>query len=478
MGSNLNFYVSTAVEEWRENVRHCVYLTDVDCHLYAVVSIRARYPRQHWVLFREVPRLHAYSWYFAPSYTLEQQEPGETRWHTFDIPDWRYCMKLYWYLFGYRHGLRSPSTSPLFEAHYEGPEAEWPPEPIPVPVLWTVENPIFRTGNHYSFWAYKHWWCMVPAQGRLTMWQYRDGSMHHVDEEHDPIPGLGVWADADARLDITGRYIHVAAFLVHPYPQKHQVRYYLFDLETRLWDLPRLIVEPRNVSGQKYSVNITVSNILDPAFYYTEFPGSYAQIHAIVYYEGNPRVPARVLDPAYRQMWYSTAAYDPTSNAIIAAGVDNAYSLHARWTDGLGYWSMLKTFTDQSVNQCMHAVSGNLDHWNIGSTARYWGLNYHRYIPPWDSFPSIVPPSTQYANCITPVGIADHLLLPYRAADARLAIRYRDPDLKWHESQYYEHVIYSNLAATHAEPDVTSYLYRPFGPGNCALFAAYDPWAS
>ncbi len=52
--------------------------------------------------------------------SVEQQEPGDTLTHTFEIPDWAFCHTKYFAFRGTVAGVLSPSVSPIFRHHHPG----------------------------------------------------------------------------------------------------------------------------------------------------------------------------------------------------------------------------------------------------------------------------------------------------------------------------------------------------------------------
>lgn len=57
---------------------------------------------------------------FVAWQSVEQNEPGDTLSHTFEIPDWTFCQTKWFVFRGTINGELSPSVSPVFEHHHIG----------------------------------------------------------------------------------------------------------------------------------------------------------------------------------------------------------------------------------------------------------------------------------------------------------------------------------------------------------------------
>lgn len=473
-----NWYITAAFETWVDNTRHCVYNTDVPVHQYMIVSPVKRFPRTRWVWFRGISQQHGVSWHFVPEYTIEQQELGDTLIHTFDIPGWAYCNILYWYMIADKDGFRTPSVSPIFEAHYTGGTPPPLPVPLPIPVSWAVADPRIRCGNRYTFWARDKWYIFVPTSTVLTMWTYDAGVITRQDQAHEPLAVGGAWVDADARLDAIRQDLHVGAFLLRPSGTLNAIDYVIFDTRLNAWGALNLIATPARTAGCYTSISLTIDASADPTFWYTNSPTVFSTINAIIYNGGFPDPPVVVLTAAYNMFWYTTAYHDLISGDRAVAAVTNTYWLHTRRRSNFGVWSPQVTFTDRSLNLSHHSLSANDGHFDLANIARYFALDYHRDVPPWDNFPGMVPATNQYANSLTNVGAPNQLLIVYKGNDNQLWSLYRSPDLAWHPPDHYPFPVGSTLAATHAEPDVASCIWQSAPPNNITFFAFYEPWAT
>lgn len=95
--------------------------------------------------------MHGNRYFCFTAYTdNEQEEAGDTTIHTFIKHNWPHCQTRYFYFIGTRFGLPSPSTTPVFEKHFNQAEAPPPPEHMdelvsiepqfyvfPGPYVWT-----------------------------------------------------------------------------------------------------------------------------------------------------------------------------------------------------------------------------------------------------------------------------------------------------------------------------------------------------
>jgi len=104
---------------WEDSLLKVALRTDVDAHL--------------WLYWTDVEtRMHlredtdsGVRWKWAPRFCIvelnavEQNEPGDTEWHTFAFGPWTECQTRWWIFAGYIGGVQSPSVSPIMKAHYQ-----------------------------------------------------------------------------------------------------------------------------------------------------------------------------------------------------------------------------------------------------------------------------------------------------------------------------------------------------------------------
>jgi len=121
MPSNL-WLTTEYAHSWLENLLYVACVTDVPCHLWLRWTDKEEHihPRQkdrRGVLFLSVP-----DYCFVEWQEVEQNEAGDTIHHTFNFDTWGTCQRRWWHLRGQIGGADSPSTSPIFTAHYEEQE--------------------------------------------------------------------------------------------------------------------------------------------------------------------------------------------------------------------------------------------------------------------------------------------------------------------------------------------------------------------
>jgi hypothetical protein len=244
------------------------------------------------------------------------------------------------------------------------------------------------------------------------------------------------------------------------------------------WGVPNLITEPATSSGALLWVNITLDADADPTFWYNHATTNRISIYCIIYNHAIPDPPFPAISIAYLVCNYHSAYHDLVSGIRGVIASQSTYRLRARSRDSLGLWSPVELFTDPCTNFNELSLSANDGHLDIANPGRYFQLDYHRYIPPWDNFPAMQPPSCRFTNAITNQGAPDQLLLVYKDNAGKLAYMWRSPDLAWHVPVQFDIPTPTALAATHAEPDVTSCAWHGPGFDRVSFFAFYDPWAA
>lgn len=91
--------------------------SDAPCHLWC--RLTRIQPQKH-----PIPEYRRGVWFnseiyfcFDSYWDIEQNEPGDTTSHSFTITDWPYCTTLWFYFWGERAGVPSPSESCVFKYH-------------------------------------------------------------------------------------------------------------------------------------------------------------------------------------------------------------------------------------------------------------------------------------------------------------------------------------------------------------------------
>lgn len=151
-----------------------VVTTDIPCHLY--MRWTTTEPRKHpSEVFRRGIRLMAgVRWCFVSFKENEQEEEGDTLVHTFIKPDWPVCETRWFYFYGQKQSIESPSASPIFHLHRERiglqliflePWSEYAPPPPPMELIflepWTEWGVIppppmeLKYSEPWSEWGYR-----------------------------------------------------------------------------------------------------------------------------------------------------------------------------------------------------------------------------------------------------------------------------------------------------------------------------------
>lgn len=91
--------------------------TDIPCHLWLYWTeyqplMHLREKTRRGVNFMSIP-----DYCLVNYHIIEQNEAGDTEWHTFDFNTWPDCEFRYWFYKGQEGGVASPSTSPIYRAH-------------------------------------------------------------------------------------------------------------------------------------------------------------------------------------------------------------------------------------------------------------------------------------------------------------------------------------------------------------------------
>jgi len=118
-GQPPRWYMVEYHHAWEDSLLKVALRTDVDAHL--------------WLYWTDVEtRMHlredsdsGVRWKWAPRFCIvelnavEQNEPGDTEWHTFNFGPWTECQTRWWIFAGYINSVQSPSVSPIMKAHYQ-----------------------------------------------------------------------------------------------------------------------------------------------------------------------------------------------------------------------------------------------------------------------------------------------------------------------------------------------------------------------
>lgn len=93
-------------------------LTNNPCHLTCYYTAKEPVRHRTSLVKRGVALPWGAYFCFAAWNSVEQQEPGDTLIHTFEVPDWSYCQTKWISFRGTVAGEISPSVGPLIKKHY------------------------------------------------------------------------------------------------------------------------------------------------------------------------------------------------------------------------------------------------------------------------------------------------------------------------------------------------------------------------
>lgn len=129
--------------------------TDIPCHLYCRLTETKPQIHLQSVLRRGAPFMSELRFCFTSFEDNEQAEAGDTLTHTWEKPNWGFCVTKWCYFFGSVTGIYSPSTSPFFEHHNT---FVIPPYGVFGPVIEEraydnqgLGDPIYVSGNIWAF---------------------------------------------------------------------------------------------------------------------------------------------------------------------------------------------------------------------------------------------------------------------------------------------------------------------------------------
>ncbi|MBA7645466.1 hypothetical protein ES703_53224 [subsurface metagenome] len=119
MATPSRWYLTEYHHSWLDGELYITLSTDVPCHLWLRWTDKQTWIHEHEDTHR------GYNWKWDPKYcfveweTVEQDEPGDTLLHHFHFGGWAECQTRWWGFAGTISDQRSPSTSPIFHAHYQ-----------------------------------------------------------------------------------------------------------------------------------------------------------------------------------------------------------------------------------------------------------------------------------------------------------------------------------------------------------------------
>lgn len=114
--------------------------TDIACHLKIRVTDQEPVRDLRWIFRRGLPMKCLPFWTFIGLYHIEQEEPGDTRSHTFIIPNLVFCNWRWFQPWGTVAGKDAVSAGPIFKAHF----------PVIRGMFWEPWNADFTTNNPWQ----------------------------------------------------------------------------------------------------------------------------------------------------------------------------------------------------------------------------------------------------------------------------------------------------------------------------------------
>lgn len=472
------WYLKSQTKEWVGNTLHLAIETDVECHLWCFLTTSYPYRRDRWVIFRSVPRRHRVHMMFNLRQAIEQNEPGETLVHTFDVPDWRHCRVRYWYYAGKRKALISWSTSCIFWAHYA--EKPMPPGPVPTPdpIEFETADSIMRCGNRYTFWANNTWYVFSPTTTTLEMWKLVDGVFQRMDILHEPSPVLGLYRDADARLEVNERLTHVAAFERLPSGTVHNLWHVRFDHMWDRWEWPTLVFQPKRTAFSAYGCSILVDEGNRPSIFFNHHIGTYPEIWHTRYIEGHWRAPEQAIKVGYQVCQYPSAYYDEFDQSQHIISVTNVRGhWHRSWRPP-DHWGVQTALPSLGVNSPQHSVAANAGYVDVAQVTPTWWINAYRDGVAWEVYPQLTQPMSTYANFILNYGPSFRAMIVFHDDDGHLAYVDRSEDLDWSPEVQLPYAQIQILTAHYAWPDVVACAWIKDGWNKIVFYAFPTGWDS
>jgi len=116
--SPTRWFLASYGDSWVDTTLHVVVLTDIGCHLYMRWSDTEPVYHSHPKIKRGRSVNFDGKYCFVEYNDLEQNEPEDTLWHTFDLPGWEVCKRRWWHFWGTVSEEATPSNTPIYSAHY------------------------------------------------------------------------------------------------------------------------------------------------------------------------------------------------------------------------------------------------------------------------------------------------------------------------------------------------------------------------
>lgn len=448
--------------------------TSVPDHLFCAWAPWA--PRRHprYRIYRGKSHLCGYDYIWDTPNITEQQMPGDTDFHLMALKNLTPSTTYWGYVFAPDGPYGLEVQGPLFNFTTLPPVPG--PEPTPAPIYFDIDDPVFRCGNRYTFWANGTWYAFVPCQTACTLWKLVDGSMIRQDQAHEPTPPQGVIWDADSRMQPDAQTIHTCYFCRVPDPGPHLLRYATFDLTTDTWALDEHICTPRRTAFAYTNCSLTLDADLKPHVVYNDYFDAFPEIHYRHRITGLWSTPEAALAIPYKINMYPSLWTDPATDHVHLIGVMNTYE---HWyTDrppGEASWSG-PTRIGSCVNLPQRSVAAGVQYAHVAQVGQDWRIDHYEISEMVYYQEDLTDPTSTHANMISGPAPTAYNLIAFRDNDTHLAYIYRPAGMPWEPQVQLEPTNLIVLTAHYAHPDVISCLWTTSPPQNCALYAFYGPW--
>lgn len=159
--------------------------TDVPCHLWLFYTFKEPWVHPIAKTSRGLTAPWWAYWCYVNWIVVEQDEPGDTTIHTFQITGLVTCNRIWFRFHGNIASVSSPSDSSIFEKHYTQPT---PPPPAEL--------------------AYSH--CAVTANVSVTLWNFHGESFKALDS------GIAKTLAIDMGINDVGAPVRIRFYNVDP----------------------------------------------------------------------------------------------------------------------------------------------------------------------------------------------------------------------------------------------------------------------
>lgn len=113
------FIIVEYAHSWQGGELWIAAVTDITCHLYLRKTEEPTGMHNRSTTLRGLPVMTDPKYCMVQYEAIEQNEPGDTIYHTWNFNGWKDCEHRWWYFVGTEGGEPSPSASCIFHAHFE-----------------------------------------------------------------------------------------------------------------------------------------------------------------------------------------------------------------------------------------------------------------------------------------------------------------------------------------------------------------------